>query len=190
MIIQDRPRAEMHAAFLISVCLLCLSCAFRGQVLLGTCAPTGTGQEGACLLCLMGTGVVRHRAVVRSNSSFFVSVVCAFRGQVLSGTDVCCTHPYAGVFREPRSRFPGACGGRGLSDLACLQTAGLYERPSSARVTERVRLPLAIRLGVDKPVHGQRTSIISIPACPHPHTTLPTHQPYMTRPRGALLPNR
>ena len=78
-------------------------------------------------------------------------------------------------FREPRSRFPGACGGRGLSDLACLQTAGLYERPSSARVTERVRLPLAIQPGVDKPVHGQRTSIIGFLACPHHAHSLNTH---------------
>ena len=79
-------------------------------------------------------------------------------------------------FREPRSRFPGACGGRGLSDLACLQIAGLYERPSSARVTERVRLPLAIRPGVDKPVHGQRTSITVLSLALITRTAL-THTP-------------
>ena len=72
-------------------------------------------------------------------------------------------------------------------DLACLQAAGLYERPAPARVHGRVRLPSASRLGVDKLVQGQRTSIMSFLACPHPHTTLLTHQPYMTR--GALLPN-
>ena len=60
-------------------------------------------------------------------------------------------------------------------DLACLQAAGLYERPSSARVTERVRLPLAIRPGVDKPVHGQRTSIMGQAACPHRVHSLNTH---------------
>ena len=57
--------------------------------------------------------------------------------------------------------------------------AGLYERPAPARVHVRVRLPLVLRPGVDKLVHGQRTSIIGFLACPHPHTTLPTHQPYM-----------
>ncbi len=64
-------------------------------------------------------------------------------------------------------------------DLACLPAAGLYEQPAPARVHVRVRLPLASRLGVDKLVHGQRTSIIGSLACPHPYTTLPTHQPYM-----------
>jgi len=92
---------------------------------------------------------------------------CAFWGQALIGTDACYTYSIVAVFQEPRSRFPGACGGRGLSDLACLQTASLYERLSSARVTERVRLPLVIRPGVDKPVHGQRTSIANLAACPH-----------------------
>ena len=95
------------------------------------------------------------------------SLTCAFRGQVLSGTDVCCTSPYSGALREPRSRFPGACGDRDLSDLACLPAASLFEGLAPARVTERVRLPLAIRPGVDKPVHGQRTSSADLAACPH-----------------------
>ena len=64
-------------------------------------------------------------------------------------------------------------------DLACLPSASLFEGLSPARVHERVRLPLVNRSGVDKLVHGQRTSIIGFLACPHPHTTLPTHQPYM-----------
>ena len=55
--------------------------------------------------------------------------------------------------------------------------AGLYERPAPSRVHERVRLPSDSRLGVDKLVHGQRTSIMGFLSCPHPHTTLPTHQP-------------
>ena len=37
--------------------------------------------------------------------------------------------------------------------------ASLFEGLAPARVTERVRLPLVIRPGVDKPVHGQRISI-------------------------------
>ena len=94
---------------------------------------------------------------------------------MLLGTYACRTYSIVAAFQEPRSRFPGACGGRGLSDLACLQTAGLYERPSSARVTERVRLPLAIQPGVDKPVHGQRTSIADLAACPHHAHSLNTH---------------
>ena len=63
--------------------------------------------------------------------------------------------------------------------------AGLYERPAPARVHVRVRLPSASRLGVDKLVYGQRTSIMGFLACPHPHTILPTHQPYMIR--GAFV---
>ena len=79
-------------------------------------------------------------------------------------------------FREPRSRFPGACGVRDLRDLACLPSAGLYERPAPARVPERVRLPLASRPGVDKPVHGQRISIMRLIAYPH-HVHSLTHTP-------------
>ena len=44
-------------------------------------------------------------------------------------------------------------------DLACLPAASLFEGLAPARVTERVRLPLVNRPGVDKPVHGQRISI-------------------------------
>ena len=43
-----------------------------------------------------------------------VRKVHAYRGQVLSGIFV--DHSFC----EPRSRFPGACGGRDLRDLACL----------------------------------------------------------------------
>ena len=110
--------------------------AFWGQVLKGTCtygAPMGTGPKGACLSC-------------------------AFRGQVLIGTCLSCSFADQSL-REPRSRFPGACGGRDLSDLACLPAASLFKGLAPARVTERVRLPLVIRPGVDKPVHGQRISI-------------------------------
>ena len=78
--------------------------------------------------------------------------------------------------QEPRSRFPGACGGRVLSDLACLPSASLFEGLAPARVPERVRLPLVDRPGMDKPVHGQRTSITSKIACPH-HAHSLTHTP-------------
>jgi len=114
-------------------------------------------------MCLTGTGAKGAKWHQRGQAR----KVHAYWGKALSGTYVCRAYSIVAAFQEPRSRFPGACGGRGLSDLACLQTAGLYERPSSARVTERVRLPLAIRPGVDKPVHGQRTSILGQAACPH-----------------------
>ena len=52
-------------------------------------------------------------------------------------------------------------------DLACLPAASLFKWLAPARVTERVQLPLASRPGVDKLVHGQRTSIIRLIACPH-----------------------
>ena len=58
----------------------------------------------------------------------------AFRGQVLLGIHACDTFLYTGTFREPRSRFPGACGGRSLRDLACLSAASLYERLAQTRV--------------------------------------------------------
>ena len=61
-------------------------------------------------------------------------------------------------------------------DLACLPGASLFEGLSPARVHERVRLPLAIRLGVDKLVHGQRTSIIGpsrLPSSAHDLTHTP-----------------
>ena len=77
---------------------------------------------------------------------------------------------------ELRSRFTGACGGRDLSDLACLPAASLFEGLAPARVTERVRLPLVIRPGVDKPVHGQRISITRLIAYPH-HMHSLTHTP-------------
>ena len=106
-----------------------------------------------CLsVCLSGTGVVRHTCRIPSKISSIVAL------------------------REPRSRFPGACGGRDLMDLACLPAASLFEGLAPARVHERVRLPLASRLGVDKLVHGQRTSIINRPLAlvrtrPCPHTS-------------------
>ena len=100
-------------------------------------------------MCLMGTGAKGAKWHQRGQ----VRKVHAYWGQVLSGIFV--DHSFC----EPRSRFPGAYGGRDLSDLACLQAAGLYEWPPPARVAERVRLPFIIRPGVDKPVHGQRISI-------------------------------
>ncbi len=113
-----------------------------------------------------------HKVYAAASFIWLICLLCAFCAfcrQVLIGMFVVFFEIVSSIvaFREPRSRFTGACGGRGLSDLACLQTAGLYERLSSARVTERVRLPLAIQLGVDKPVHGQRTSITDLDACPH-----------------------
>ena len=70
--------------------------AFWGQVLKGTCTYGDMHQRGQ------------------------VRKVHAYRGQVLLGTDVCCTPPSTRAFQEPRSRFPGACGGRVLMDLAYL----------------------------------------------------------------------
>ena len=71
-------------------------------------------------------------------------------------------------------------------DLACLPAASLFEGLAPARVHERVRPPSASRLGVDKLVHGQRTSIIVKPLAlirtrPYPHTS---------RTCLPLLPNR
>ncbi len=90
----------------------------------------------------------------------------AYRGQALLSTYACRAYSIVAAFQEPRSRFPGACGGRGLSDLACLQTAGLYERPSSARVTERVRLPLVIGRAWISPCtdRGQASSSARLPS--------------------------
>ena len=105
-------------------------------------------------MCLLGTGVIRHMILI--------VFLCNFSSIV--------------AFREPRSRFPGACGGRVLSDLACLPSASLFEGLAPARVPERVRLPLVDRPGMDKPVHGQRTSITSKIACPH-HAHSLTHTP-------------
>ena len=118
-----------------------------------------------CLTCLSGTGVIRH-----------VHLLGQVR-KVLPGRSACRISLRASIFVSP------ARASRALAEAATSCTspvsrlAGLYERPAPARVHERVRLPLASRPCVDKLVHGQRTSIKIQAACPHPHTTLPTHQP-------------
>ena len=82
-----------------------------------------------------------------------VRKVHAYRGQVLKGIFV------DNVFVSP------ARASRALAEAAISVTspvcrpASLFEGLAPARVTERVRLPLVIRPGVDKPVHGQMISI-------------------------------
>ena len=102
----------------------------------------------ACLWCLLGTGVKRHmhqRGQVRK--------VRVYRGQALVSRFI------DNVFVSP------ARASRALAEAAISVTspvcrpASLFEGLAPARVTERVRLPLVIRPGVDKPVHGQMISI-------------------------------
>ena len=100
----------------------------------------------------------------------------AFCGQVLLGRDTCLTYSYISVFVSP-ARASRALAVDAISWTSPVyRLAGLYGRPAPARVHERVRLPLASRLGVDKLVHGQRTSIINRPLAlvrtrPCPHTS-------------------
>ena len=100
-----------------------------------------------------------------------VRKVHAYWGQILSGTELlheaaalfcACRetgHHWMMIFRSP------ARASRALAETAASVTspvcrpASLFEGLAPARVTERVRLPLVNRPGVDKPVHGQRTSI-------------------------------
>ena len=95
---------------------------------------------------------------------------------MLLGRSACRISLQVGVFGS------SARASRALAEAAYSWTspicrlAGLYERPAPARVPERVQLPLASRLGVDKLVHGQRTSIMSyslalIRTRPYPHTS-------------------
>ncbi len=123
-------------------------------------------------LCLIGS--------VHLCLSRFIHL-CLMRSSVLSGSPLALNgrsrRTHHTVFRSARSRLTGACGERIAQEARLSAGLSLYERLRPARPPECVRLPLFFYSGVDKPVHGQRTSIIfyrRLPSSAHILTHTPT----------------